>query len=65
MTQREPGQAPTLPLPATVAADDSQTGHDDRLIHWMLEQSPLRRLEVLQEYADGIQALRHARKISE
>lgn len=43
------------------AADD----HDDRLIRWMLGLSPLQRLEVHQEWADGVHALRNARKITE
>lgn len=42
-------------------ADD----HDDRLIRWMLGLSPTRRLEVLQEWADGLHTLRNARKITE
>ncbi len=39
--------------------------HDDRLILWMLERTPAQRLEALQNFVEGILALRHARKISQ
>ena len=39
--------------------------HDDRLILWMLELAPAKRLEALQNFVDGVVALRHARKITE
>lgn len=41
------------------------TEHDDRLIRWMLNLPPIRRLEVLQDFVDGVTALRHARKITQ
>lgn len=51
--------------PRLVAGAEAGTvDHDDRLIRWMLELSPLRRLEALQEFVDGLTALRHARKIA-
>ncbi len=39
--------------------------HDDRLILWMLERTPARRLEALQNFVEGVVALQHARKISQ
>ncbi len=39
--------------------------HDDRLILWMLGLAPLKRLEALQNFVDGIATLRHARKITQ
>ncbi len=39
--------------------------HDDRLILWMLERAPAQRLEALQNFVEGVVALRHARKISQ
>ncbi len=39
--------------------------HDDRLILWMLGLAPVKRLEALQNFVDGIAALRHARKITQ
>lgn len=39
--------------------------HDDRLIRWMLERTPAQRLEALQNFVEGIVALRYARKISQ
>ncbi len=39
--------------------------HDDRLILWMLGLAPVKRLEALQNFVEGITALRHARKITQ
>lgn len=39
--------------------------HDDRLILWMLGLAPVKRLEALQNFVDGVAALRHARKITQ
>ncbi len=39
--------------------------HDDRLILWMLELTPAKRLEALQNFFDGVMVLRHARKITQ
>ena len=39
--------------------------HDDRLIRWMLELTPAQRLEALQNFAEGVAALRYARKVSQ
>ena len=53
-----------------VERDDCETtavaevDHDDRLILWMLERTPAQRLEALQNFAEGVVAIRHARKIS-
>ncbi len=43
--------------------DPEALDHDDRLILWMLEQPPARRLEVLQDYVEGVVWLQSARKI--
>ncbi len=52
-------------LPATLeAADPEAVDHDDRLILWMLELKPTQRLEVLQNFVEGIVALRDARRIA-
>ena len=39
--------------------------HDDRLIRWMLGLTPVRRLEALQNFVDGVAALQHAKKIAQ
>ena len=39
--------------------------HDDRLIRWMLELTPAQRLEALQNFVEGVVALRYARKVSQ
>ncbi len=38
--------------------------HDDRLILWMLELNPAQRLEALQNFVDGVVALRNARRVA-
>lgn len=48
----------------TESRESQADHHDDRLIRWMLGLF-LQRLEVLQEWADGVHALRNARKITE
>ena len=48
--------------------DDSASSavdHDDRLILWMLRRTPAQRLETLQDFVEGIMALRYAQKISQ
>lgn len=42
-----------------------QMDHDDRLIHWMLEKTPLERLDTLQDTINGLAVLRNARRINE
>ncbi len=55
---------PALPQP-TRGPEPEAVDHDDRLILWMLEHTPAKRLEALQAFADGVVALQHARKITE
>ncbi len=43
----------------------AEVEHDDRLILWMLERNPAQRLEALQNFVEGVVALRYARKISQ
>jgi hypothetical protein len=40
---------------------ESPDGVDLTLIHWMLSLTPLERLEVLQDWVDGITELRNGR----
>lgn len=54
---------PALPQPRRDPEPEA-VDHDDRLILWMLEHTPTKRLEALQNFADGMVALRHARKIT-
>ena len=35
--------------------------HDDSLILWMLELTPEKRLEALQNFVDGVVAIQHAK----
>ena len=44
---------------------EPDTDHDGSLIRWMLGLSPAKRLEALQDFADGVAALQNARKISQ
>lgn len=44
--------------------DQAPLDHDDRLILWMLELTPLKRLQALQEFVDGVTALQHARRLT-
>lgn len=55
------GEKPQHPADEAPPSDE----HDDRLIRWMLGLSPTQRLEILQEWADGLHTLQHARKITE
>ena len=50
--------------PKAIDGSAPEVDHDDRLILWMLERTPAQRLEALQNFVDGVTALRHARKIS-
>lgn len=54
------------PLPApewdvSPSEAESPDGIDLTLIHWMLSLTPLERLEVLQDWVDGITELRNGR----
>lgn len=39
--------------------------HDDSLILWMLGLTPEERLEALQNFADGVVAIQHARRVAQ
>lgn len=47
--------------PAELAAAESQDGVDLTLIRWTLSLTPLERLELLQDWVDGLAELRHGR----
>jgi hypothetical protein len=53
--QPSPG-IPELPFPA-----ESPDGVDLTLIRWTLSLTPLERLELLQDWVDGLTELRHGR----
>ena len=53
------------PLEATESAEPGAIDHDDRLILWMLELTPAKRLEALQSFVDGLVAIRHARRVTQ
>lgn len=55
---------PPLPDPEQdigLSDTESPDGVDLTLIHWMLSLTPLERLEVLQDWVDGITELRNGR----
>ena len=39
--------------------------HDERLILWMLEMTPTKRLEILQDFVDAVLTLRNGRKVTQ
>jgi hypothetical protein len=67
MLPRIPPQAPDRrqtdppPTPAPDLALESSDGVDLTLIRWMLGLTPLQRLELLQEWVDGLTELRRGR----
>ncbi len=66
MKQAENEAGPAKPNDQEPVDSDSEViDHDDRLIRWMLGLAPVKRLQALQEFADGVVSLRHARKISQ
>jgi hypothetical protein len=52
----EPEPSPDLP-----SIEESTDGVDLTLIRWTLSLTPLQRLEVLQDWVDGLAELRHGR----
>jgi hypothetical protein len=60
MRIREP-----TPPEGTEGAEPAAIDHDDRLILWMLELTPAKRLEALQNFVDGVVAIRHARRVTQ
>ncbi len=55
--------APDLPEPDPdyVPPEESPDGVDLSLIRWTLALTPLERLELLQDWVDGLAELRHGR----
>jgi hypothetical protein len=53
-----PEASPTLP---ELDAEESRDGVDLTLIRWTLSLTPLERLELLQDWVDGLAELRHGR----
>jgi hypothetical protein len=49
------------PAPEDPAAAESPDGVDLTLIRWTLSLTPLERLELLQDWVDGLAELRHGR----
>ena len=54
----QPASGPPDPLPAEESAD----GVDLTLIRWTLSLTPLERLELLQDWVDGLTELRRGRR---
>ncbi len=54
----------SAPRESSDRSSSEAVDHDDRLILWMLGLAPAKRLEALQNFVDGIAALRHAKKIT-
>jgi hypothetical protein len=55
-----PPKAPKLP-PDASWPEESPDGVDLTLIQWTLSLTPLERLELLQDWVDGLAELRHGR----
>jgi hypothetical protein len=49
------------PPPASFPPEESPDGVDLTLIQWTLSLTPLERLELLQDWVDGLAELRHGR----
>jgi hypothetical protein len=49
------------PLPDSFPPEESPDGVDLTLIRWTLSLTPLERLELLQDWVDGLAELRHGR----
>lgn len=64
----QPSQiTPKTPAPASDSAPsgESPDGVDLTLIAWTLTLTPLQRLELLQDWVDGLAELRHGRRAAE
>jgi hypothetical protein len=60
----QPPQSTALELsPDEILPDESPDGVDLGLIRWTLSLTPLERLELLQDWVDGLTELRHGRVI--
>jgi hypothetical protein len=51
----------SIPPPDSLPPEESSDGVDLTLIQWTLSLTPLERLELLQDWVDGIAELRHGR----
>jgi hypothetical protein len=49
------------PVPDYVPPEESPAGVDLTLIRWTLSLTPLERIELLQDWVDGLAELRHGR----
>lgn len=56
-----PASGAPEPLQERSALEESTDGVDLTLIRWTLSLTPLQRLELLQDWADGLAELRHGR----
>ncbi len=57
----QPSSVDTEPAPDHVPPEESPDGVDLTLIRWTLNLTPLERLELLQDWVDGLAELRHGR----
>lgn len=51
--------------PDSIPSGESPDGVDLTLIAWTLSLTPLQRLELLQDWVDGLAELRHGRRAAE
>lgn len=59
----DPAQPPSGPgAPDHLLAEESADGVDLTLIRWTLSLTPLERLELLQDWVDGLTELRRGRR---
>lgn len=56
----QPSNVPEPP-PGSFPTEESPDGVDLTLIRWTLSLTPLQRLELLQDWVDGLAELRHGR----
>ena len=61
-----PQTPPKTPAPASdpIPSGESPDGVDLTLIAWTLSLAPLQRLELLQDWVDGLAELRHGRRVA-
>ncbi len=56
-----PQSTPPAPTPDEIFLEESPDGVDLGLIRWTLSLTPLERLELLQDWVDGLAELRNGR----
>ena len=56
-----PQSTPPAPTPDEIFLEESPDGVDLGLIRWTLSLTPLERLELLQDWVDGLTELRNGR----